>query len=73
MSRSKKKNPYISTTCIGLRPGVMKDWKKSMNRKMRQAKTTEDGINPTPKQFGSSWTAPHDGKHYYDKPEGYRK
>lgn len=71
MSRSRKKNPYHSITCIGARAGMMKDWKKMMAGKMRRAPI--DDVNPDPRQFGSMWQAPNDGKTYWNNPKAYRK
>jgi hypothetical protein len=70
MSRSKKK-PYISTTCIGDRAGVMKDWKKSANKKLRKVPVDRD-VLPDKREV-DKWSAPNDGKHYWDDNKATRK
>lgn len=72
MSRSRKKNPYTSTTCCGARVGVMKKWKTGNNRIVRRL----DGEIPNGgfyKKLINPWLAPNDGKHRWDEPKGYRK
>lgn len=73
MSRSRKKHPFNSTTCIGSRAGMMKGWKKEMTRKLRREPIGVDTVDLNPKKYGSHWQAPNDGKSYWDNPKGYRK
>ena len=42
MSRSFKKNPVISLTVSGKKAGHQKSWKKSCNRRFRQADIEDD-------------------------------
>lgn len=74
MSRSRKKNPYISNTCRGDRTGMMKDWKRECNRNIRRISLDEEmPKNNLYKKMNNPWLAPNDGKHYWDDPKGYRK
>ena len=69
MSRSIKKNPYVNTACCG-RKG-MTNWKKDCNRTIRR-KPIEDDLKDY-KKINDLWSAPNDGKHYFDNPTAYSK
>lgn len=71
MSRSRKKNPYVSLTCIGSRAGMMKWWKKTCNKKIRSDEEIPSGSHY--KNIINRWSAPDDGKQLWDDPKGYRK
>lgn len=73
MSRSKKKNPYVSFVCTGR--GSMKKWKKTCNSEIREyLKNPEKELSfGLIRKFTNRWTAPDDGKQYYNEPQGYRK
>lgn len=60
MSRSRTKHPYVSTTCCGDNPGNMKWWKRNCNGKTYTRRVER-------------YSAPDDGKHYWDDPKAYRK
>lgn len=59
MSRSKKKNPYGNTVCIGRH--VMKKWKTQLNRKIRRTVKSLHGGSYY-KKINDTWNAPNDGK-----------
>lgn len=65
MSRSRKK-PFHSTTCIGARPGVQKEWKKECNNKLRSIPEEQEipkhGIYK--RMSGDIWSCPSDGHVY---------
>jgi len=69
MSRSYKK-PYISTTCIGDKAGMMKWWKKQCNKKVRSSECTNGAEY---KKLVNQWQAPNDGKMRWDEPRARRK
>lgn len=74
MSRSRKKNPYTSTTCSGSREGVMKEWKTRCNRQIRRTCVEEEFPNESYfKKMTFQWSAPNDGKHLWECDKGYRK
>ena len=71
MSRSRKK-PYHSTTCIGSRAGMQKDWKKECNRSIRHSKEIYNGGYF--KKMNHQWDSPNDGKRYNPEwPKAWRK
>jgi hypothetical protein len=74
MSRSRKKNPYVSTTCVGSRAGMQKDWKAECNQRIRgQPVDVEIPKGRGYRKITEAWSAPNDGKHLWDEPRGYRK
>jgi len=75
MTRSRKKNPYVSNTCCGDNAGAMKQWKKNCNRTVRRNDKNND-VPSQPsyyKKLNNAWSAPTDGKHLWNDPKGYRK
>lgn len=68
MSRSVKQ-PYVSNCVIS--EGDMKWWKRQCNGKIRRIPIDEDiGYY---KKHTNRWTAPDDGRHYWDDPKARRK
>ena len=73
MSRSSKKNPYISTACHSR--GSMKKWKRQCNARYREYLKNEEeppSLNHN-RKFVSRWAAPDDGKYFWENPKAYRK
>lgn len=68
MSRSRRK-PYINICCIGR--GSMKAWKRQCNSSTRQRGVEED-IRDWKKRT-DRWSAPDDGKRYWNDPKERRK
>lgn len=78
MSRSKRKVPKISITCIGTTPGVQHSYKKQESRAKRKKikmlmKVGKYDTLPHDKEYGNPWSSPADGKQYFDDPKGFRK
>lgn len=74
MSRSRKKNPFVSNTCKGYRSGVMQQWKAQSSREVRRIPVNEEiGNNAYIKRITTQWDAPNDGKHRFDEEKAYRK
>lgn len=70
MSRSRKK-PYISIVCIGR--GSMKKWKKQCNDTIRTQSIDPEKEIFSPKKMICRWSAPDDGRSYWDDPKARRK
>jgi hypothetical protein len=72
MSRSRKK-PYVSFVCIGR--GSMKKWKAQCNDKIRHKPIDDENedLGKIYKKVTNRWTAPDDGKTYWDEPKARRK
>jgi hypothetical protein len=67
MSRSRKKSPYISTTCCGDRAGAEKSYKVAAHRALRRTvkmaiRAGEYDVLPHDKEYGDPWLGPKDGK-----------
>lgn len=78
MSRSKKKVPKSSVTCIGNTPVVQHSFKSKESRaKRRKVKVLIEKGNydklPHEKEYANPWDSPSDGKQYWDDPKGFRK
>jgi hypothetical protein len=71
VSRSYKK-AYVSTTCIGAKAGMQKDWKRELNRSLRRKDDELQDGGSYKKIKGDSW-GPSDGKHYWDDDKARRK
>ncbi len=71
MSRSRKK-PYVSIVSIGR--GSMKKWKNDCNNTLRNMPIDEENdLGKVYKKVTDRWTAPDDGRSYWDDPKARRK
>lgn len=64
MSRSHRHTPIFGNTC----KDSERQFKAAEHRRERRvvkATLDEDGNCPAPKEFGSPWAGPKDGKHYW--------
>ena len=74
MSRSKKKNPYISLCCV--KPETHKWYKAARNRVARRMINGNPEIDAKSavKLIRNDWgMQPGDGKQIWETPKGYRK
>lgn len=72
MSRSKKKFPIIGIACH--MKGSMKKWKKQCNGRIRQIAIDEElGGKSFVRKVNERWSAPDDGKRWWDDPRALRK
>ncbi len=72
MSRSRKKNPFLSFAIIPR--GLVAHWKNQCNRSLRRI--DDDQEIPNGKHYRKitdPWTRPDDGKQYWDDPKARRK
>jgi len=72
MSKSKRKTPKISITCIGSKAGIQRLFRSKENRaKRKQVKIKllmKDYENlPHEKEYGNEWSSPRDGKQWMGK------
>ncbi len=63
MSRSRKKQPYLSPCSSD----TMKKWKKLSNRKVRRISKDPENEMPHVKKINDRWNAPDDGPRTYRK------